>query len=361
MLRFLHTADWQLGLKLAFVEGDGGALARGARFDVVRTLAKLAKERDVDAVIVAGDVFDDNAVGGESLQRARDALATFAPIPVLLLPGNHDAATADSVFHKLDAGPHVRALLDRTPASIEGGVFYPCPLMRRHERDDPTRDLPMRSKADAIRVAVAHGGVHKFSESEDTHNLIDWKAVLEKGFDYLALGDWHGLNEIDPRVWYPSAPEATRFVEKNAGNALIVEIDAPGSTPRVEVVHVARTKWITREEVIESDAHVELIESWFASLPEKSWTLVDLTLSGHVSFGARAQLDRLLEREAESLMLLRVHTGALHDKPSEDDLRTLDAEGFLAKAAARLRTIESKAAEDAMRVLHRYVVEAKSE
>src|SRR5579863_974416 len=92
-LRFLHTADWQLGLKLAFVAGDAGAVARFQRFEVVRRMAALAHERAVDAVVVAGDVFDDNAIGEDALQRARDAMAAFAPIPVLLLPGNHDAAT----------------------------------------------------------------------------------------------------------------------------------------------------------------------------------------------------------------------------------------------------------------------------
>src|ERR1700729_1598073 len=119
-LRFLHTADWQLGLKLAFVAGDAGAVARFQRFEVARRLARLAKERAVDVVVVAGDVFDDNAVGEDSLQRARDALAAFAPIPVLLLPGNHDAATPDCALARLHAGAHVHALLDDEPFVLPG-------------------------------------------------------------------------------------------------------------------------------------------------------------------------------------------------------------------------------------------------
>src|SRR5271170_7372102 len=150
-LRFLHTADWQLGLKLAFVAGDAGAVARFQRFEVVRRLADLAKERAVDAVVVAGDVFDDNAVGEDSLQRARDALAPFAPIPVLLLPGNHDPPTPRRAPAPPNAGAHVHSLLDDEPFVLPGVArFHPCPLRRRHEREDPSRALPKREAGDPI-------------------------------------------------------------------------------------------------------------------------------------------------------------------------------------------------------------------
>ena len=54
----LHTADWHLGKPFGSIEGDVAALLREERFDAVARLADLARERQVDAVIVAGDVFD---------------------------------------------------------------------------------------------------------------------------------------------------------------------------------------------------------------------------------------------------------------------------------------------------------------
>src|SRR5271170_2732210 len=289
-LRFLHTADWQLGLKLAFVAGDAGAVARFQRFEVVRRLADLAKERAVDAVVVAGDVFDDNAVGEDSLQRARDALAAFAPIPVLLLPGNHDAATPDCVLARLRAGPHVHALLDDAPFVLPHARFHPCPLRRRHERDDPTRALPKREAGDPILVAIAHGALIDFTEGLESKNVIDWRAVLGKGYDYLALGDWHGTRSFEARVWYSGAPEPTRFKEKRPGYALLVEIGAPGEAPRVEEIAVARTRWTERRFDLATDESVAEVERFLASVDEPSMTLVSAHLAGHVSLGARARL-----------------------------------------------------------------------
>jgi hypothetical protein len=358
-LRFLHTADWQLGLKLAFVAGDAGAVARFQRFEVVRRLAQVAKERAVDAVVVAGDVFDDNAVGPDSIQRARDALAAFAPLPVLLLPGNHDAATPDCVLARLHAGPHVHPLLDDEPFALKNARFHPCPLRRRHERDDPTRALPKREPGDPILVAVAHGALIDFTEGLESKNVIDWRRVLAAGYDYLALGDWHGTLSFDPRVWYSGAPEATRFKEKRPGSALLVEIDGPGEAPRVEEIPVARTRWIEQRFDLAADDDVGLVERFFAGLAEPSMTLVSLELAGHLSLGGRARLQAELARAGGALMHLRVEDGALHDRPSEEDLRTLAVDGFVGRAAEALRADGSAAAEDALRLLHRFVVEER--
>jgi hypothetical protein len=358
MVRFLHTADWQLGLKLAFIAGDRGAAARLERFEVVRRLATLAKERDVSVVLVAGDVFDDNAVGRDTLQRARDVLALFKPIPVLLLPGNHDAASPDSVLRRLDAGAHVYALVGREPwDGVPGLRVYPCPLQRRHERDDPTRHLPARAPEDSIRVAMAHGGLLDFDESE-TVNRIDWRAILDKGFDYLALGDWHGTLRWGPRVWYSGTPEPTRFKEKRPGHALIVEIDGPGATPRVEEVAVARTRWIERRESLEDAASLAALASWFDRLDHRSMTLVNLSLVGILSMADRATLEEILDSYRDSLMLLRVDDHELHDRPTAEDLDRLGADGYVGSAITHLRASgPTEEAEDALRLLYRFVME----
>ncbi len=358
-VRILHTADWQLGLKLAFIPGDRGAWARVERFEVVRRLAALAHARKVTAVVVAGDVFDDNAVGDDVVQRARDALAEFAPIPVLLLPGNHDAGTPDCVLRRIGAGSHVHALLGTDPLALEGVSFHPCPLMRRHDREDPTRHLTLRAPGDPVRVAIAHGALLDFTEGLESNNLIDWRALLGKGFDYLALGDWHGTLSFDPRVWYAGTPEPTRFKEKRPGNALVVEIDAPGATPRVEEVRVARTRWIERKDDVRDDAQVDEVARFFAAIPERSTALVSLTVEGQLSIGARTRLEQLLEQEGRALMHLRVDLDALHDRPSEEDLRTLQADGFVGRAAAILRDGKTPAAEGALRLLHRFLLEEK--
>ena len=412
-MKFIHTADWQLGLKLKYVPGDAGARARAARFDTVRRIAELARARGADCVLVAGDVFDDNAVGEDTLAQAHDALAAFAPTPVLLLPGNHDHAGPGSVWSRLWPAAHVRALTARKPLDVAGATVYPCPLLRRHERDDPTAWLPARGAADGIRVAVAHGGVIDFAGYNEAPNLIDARRVLGLDFDYLALGDWHSKLCFDARAWYPGAPEATRFKETDPGHVLWVEIPAPGALPRVEAVPVARCHWrrhvwhfdgdVTVRKASgdgpgrcpegaetqdstelrhahgdsqalkfgspdfgssafgspnSGDAGVRALRDWLAALPERSWTLLELRLNGELGLAARAELDALLAAAGAGLLHLRVKTDALTDAPSAGELDALNAEGFVGQAARRLAADPDPAARDALRLLYRLVRES---
>jgi DNA repair exonuclease SbcCD nuclease subunit len=114
-VRFIHTADWQLGLKLRYLEAEKAAQLRLLRFQTVRTIAEVAKAQRADFVLVAGDALDDNGIGRDTLQQTSDALRSYAGVPVGLLPGNHDAATPDSALLRLELPKGVQVLTKREP------------------------------------------------------------------------------------------------------------------------------------------------------------------------------------------------------------------------------------------------------
>ncbi len=346
-MRFLHTADWQLGLKLAFIPGDRGAEARLLRFVAVGRLVELAHAHAVDGVLVCGDVFDDNAVGQEVLQRAREALAGFAPLPVLLLPGNHDWADPRGALARLDAGGHVRVCAAREPLPLGDGTVWPCPLARRHERDDPTAWLPAAPDDGRPAVVMAHGGIIDFAAlardgadaaaaDPETPNLIDAGAVLERGYDYLALGDWHGALAAGPRVRYPGTPEPTRLKERDPGRALLVEIPARGAEPAVEALPVAATSWTRWRRALDGGDAVAALAAELAALERPSRTVLGLELEGSLPLAAQTRLEEVLAAWSERLLHLRVDSARLAVAPSTADLEALRADPLLARIVDRL-------------------------
>jgi hypothetical protein len=317
----------------------------------------LAQSHKVDCVVVAGDVFDDNAVGDDTLQQASDALTAFGNIPVLLLPGNHDPATADSALTRLKSPACVVVATAREPIALGDSIIYPCPLDRRYEHEDPTQWLPSREADEGIRIAVAHGGALNFGE-ESAHNRIDVAELLAKGFDYVALGDWHGLFRVDARAWYSGAPEATRFKEHKPGHVLLVDIDAPGDKPQVQPVPVNRSRWLRHSVDFHEDTQLDELKTWLDGLPERSWTLLELSLSGQLSLAARAALDALLDEYEQRLACLRVGIDQVRAEPTPEDLECLSGEGFVGAAVEILRAGEQSADGDALRLLHRLMQEA---
>lgn len=346
-LTLLHTADWQIGKQFAPIAGDAGAMLRAQRLETIRALATLASERRVDVVLVAGDVFEDNAVSDETLRRTMNALAGFQG-PWVLLPGNHDAALVQSAWsrlRRLDIVPdNVVLATDPEPVELCDGrlCLLPAPLQRRHE----VRDLSdyfdaVETGSGVFRVGLAHGAVrNRLPEESEAMNPISDTRADSARLDYLALGDWHGTLEIAPRTWYAGAAEPDRFKSNDPGNVLLVELTEPGESPRVEKLHVGRFCWQQFEFAVADEASIVVLDGRIGALADVSNTLLRVRLSGALDLGARGLLDEVLERWQARLHHLGVDDSGLVARPSAEDIAAIGASGFVRDAIETLSHIQ---------------------
>ena len=372
-VRFLHTADWQLGLRVNFIAGDAGVLVRNDRFSTLRRIGAVARETASEFVVVAGDVFEHHGLRPDTLRMAFEEMKEFG-VPVYLLPGNHDPFTHDALYRgdmwRHECPKNVHVLGSQDPVFVrEGVVLLPCPLFERHTLGDATEHLtPDFGPADRVRIGVAHGGVLEILQrlagpDEPLHNAVPVDRAARGKLDYLALGDWHGLLRIDDRTWYPGTPEATRFKEHDPGKVLVVEIDAPGALPKDTPREVAGLVW--RKEVFALDGAADLtaLQQLVESIPQKGTTLLELTLVGTVDAAARSRLDaEILEPAHDRFRFVRVRDEQLHALVGAEDLASLPTTGWLGQAVSRLQTPMAGTSEEerarALRLLYRLHKEA---
>ena len=124
MVRFLHTADWQLGKRFGqFEDALAGRLTQ-ARVDVVERIRDAARERGIGHVLVAGDVWDVEQPSESSIRQPLAIMGEDPDIRWWLLPGNHDPARAHGLWSRVaDIKPdNVELLLDGEPREMEAGV-----------------------------------------------------------------------------------------------------------------------------------------------------------------------------------------------------------------------------------------------
>src|SRR5699024_1542014 len=113
------------------------------RLTTVERIAALATELAVDAVLVAGDVFDAQTISDRTVRRLFMALQGFGG-PWIMLPGNHDAALAESIWsraRRLNAIPdNVHVLVSPEPLLLaeQGLAILPAPLTQRQTFNDLT-------------------------------------------------------------------------------------------------------------------------------------------------------------------------------------------------------------------------------
>jgi DNA repair exonuclease SbcCD nuclease subunit len=346
-LTLLHTADWQIGKQFAHIGGDAAAMLRAQRLETVRTLAVLAREHGVDAVLVAGDVFEDNAVSDETLRRTMNALAAYEG-PWVLLPGNHDAALIQSAWSRLSGlgivPENVVLATDPQPIELcEGRLcILPAPLQRRHEVRDLTDYFDgIESGPTVYRVGLAHGAVRNRlpGESEAMNPISDGRSESAR-LDYLALGDWHGTLEIACRTWYAGTPEPDRFRSTDPGNVLLVRLSRPGGPPRIEKLQVGRFRWKELDFALSDEAGVAVLDDRIGRITEPGDTLLRLRLSGALDLAARGRLDEVLQSWRARLHHLGVDDTGLVSRPSANDIAAIATSGFVRDAIDTLIRVQ---------------------
>lgn len=256
-MRILHTSDWHLGR--AFHRVD----MLGAQAGFIGHLVSTVREREVDAVVVSGDVYDRAVPPLSAVQLFDDALHRLAGlgVPTVMISGNHDSARRLGVGAGLidRAGIHLRTAPAAcgTPVVLpdaHGDVaFYGLPYlepalvkdefgvakaaheavlaaaMQRVRADLATRAPGTRS------VVLAHafvtGGEPSDSERDITvGGVAAVPAGVFDGVDYVALGHLHGSQTLTERVRYSGSPLPYSFSEADHRKSVwLVDLGADGS------------------------------------------------------------------------------------------------------------------------------------
>ena len=345
-MKILHTADWQIGrIYSQFDAGDAAELTN-ARLEGVRRIARLAVDHEVDAVLVAGDVFDSQTPRDKTVVRLFEALSGFDG-PWLMLPGNHDAALPESVWElakRLGAVPsNVVLCLNPEPLEVlgRGGTRFtvlPAPLTQRRTHADLTEWFDHAQTPEGmLRIGLAHGSASGIlAEDIDSPNPVAADRAMRARLDYLALGDWHGMKQVNERTWYSGTHEPDRFRDNGSGHALIVELDAPGAMPRVTPIETASYRWTQLQLQVLGEADAELALEALATIDAKS--VVQVSLAGSCDMATQARLEAALRSAEHRAAAFSVQQHGLRLAPTEADLQALRADGFVGETLSELKS-----------------------
>jgi exonuclease SbcD len=287
-MRFLHTADWHLGRPFH------GESLLDAQASMVSHLADVARDQAVDAILVAGDLYDRALPPVDAVRLADDALGQLSDIcPVVVISGNHDSAARLGFGAGLlaRAGVHVRT----APAGIARPVVIgdACVYAIPYLEPDLTRvalgceerghgavlgaamaavraDLAVRP-AGTRSVVMAHafvtGAIACASERDlAVGGTASVTTSTFAGVDYVALGHMHGPQRVGDRGRYAGSPIAFSFSEAQHRKSVAV-VDLAGATPQVELIATPVLRPLallrgTLDELLADPAHAAQEGAW---------------------------------------------------------------------------------------------------
>lgn len=301
-MKILHTADWHIGKRLEHYSRVE------EQHWILNEICDIANQEDVDAIIIAGDLFDTYNPSSEAIElfyKTLKKLSKQGTRPVIAISGNHDSPdrieTADPLAREcgiIFIGYPDTSLI---PFTLESGLRVLKSEPGFIELDLPNHSYPLRiittpyanehrlkqaflaeNKEEELRDILEHkwqclaqkhcdkNGVnllatHLFVISRESvipEEPEDEKPILHvggaqaiytenfpEGIQYVALGHLHRkqlIKSIKHPVVYPGSPLSYSFAEANQQKFVAIANIEPGETASVNFIELKKGKKLLR-------------------------------------------------------------------------------------------------------------------
>ncbi len=223
-MKLIHCSD--LHLDTAFSGLGSDALARVRQAELRRTFLSIIElSKEADALLIAGDLFDQESVEAETIRVLYEGFASLGDIPVLIAAGNHDPLSSKSYYRLAQFSPNVH-IFERSLSCITvcGCDFYGISFGSHEQPESLLSDFQVTPERPS--VLLMHGDLHG-----GAYNPISREMVAASGLSYLALGHIHQHEETKlgkTLCVYPGCPEGRGFDELDEKGVVRVELSEHG-------------------------------------------------------------------------------------------------------------------------------------
>lgn len=288
-MKLLHTSDWHLGAT------DSGRYLLEDQSCFIDEICGIIRDEDVDAVLIAGDVYDRSVASADAIRlydRAVTRMCMDMGVPVIVIAGNHDGAERLESCSELLAAAnlHVCGSLQRGArrVSLEDADVYMLPWITEEKVKSvcPERKEEIASLEDAYSAAVDEMTkdfdpakkhillAHAFITDAET-STSDKAAVIGtatqvparifEGFDYVALGHIHKPQDVNERIRYSGTPMAYSFGKEEKQEKSVTILDTETMEKKVVPLHPLHRRTTlegTLEELLAADFEEEVVNGY---------------------------------------------------------------------------------------------------
>lgn len=317
-VRILHCADFHLDRPFRGLDPDRARQRVQELLATFRRTVALALERQVQVLLIVGDLFEHRWVRPETVRTVAAELARFGR-PTFIAPGNHDPRVANSYYNTFPWPPNVHIFgpeWEAVPLPDLGVTVWGIGFDRWEVPDPPLAAL--RVQGEGLHLAVVHGSVlfpgHR--PEEEVYAPIPVADLLACGAHYVALGHYHSARVAAWRdgvavARYPGSPEGLDFGQQGDHGVLVGEV-APDRVD-LELVPVGLRRYVRAQvDITGCGTAVEVAERILAAFPaeDRERHLFRITLTGRHRPGLDVRPQELCQELAPAFYSLELESAA---------------------------------------------------
>jgi DNA repair exonuclease SbcCD nuclease subunit len=349
-MRLLHCADVHLDTAFRGLGPEASVQRRVALRQTFQKLVGLAVELKVDALTIAGDLYEDRYAGQDTARFLAEQLGRL-PFPVLISPGNHDYWHPGSLYavQEWPANVHVFSTGEFAPFELEGFRIFGI----AHTKPKGTSDLlegftvPEGQPAVALFHGSERGQLPVQGEGKEDHAPFGEPEIAQAGFRFGLVGHFH-TPRVTARMVYPGNPEPLTFGELGERGAAEVDFS---SEPPVVKIHPVGTFTLSEVEVdVTGCQHSEaVVERAKEALPVGPNTGARVRVVGELALGVRIGPSQLVERLREGGRCVEVVFATRPEVDLEELSHSPDIRGEFVRGLMARSDLDTELVQSALR------------
>ena len=249
-MKFVHIADMHFDTSFTSLTNKAG-LGDVRRLDQRQAFNKIInyiKENNIPYLFISGDFYEHEYIRLSTIEYINNLFAQIPNTQVFISPGNHDPYLKNSFYNKYYWNENVHIFVSKLSvvqtedADIDGYGFDDF-----YYTNNDLENTQIKNK-EKINVLVAHGSLNASNTLEKEYNPISEKLLIEKGFDYVALGHIHKLDyntKPNQNIVYPGSTVSLGFDELGKHGMIVGNIEK--GKLELELVPYDNTEFVIRE------------------------------------------------------------------------------------------------------------------
>lgn len=220
-MKFIHFADVHFDMVFSSLKNNRDLLnkRKKSQKNIFKSVIELAKSEEVDAIFIAGDLFENKYVEDDTIKYIISSFNDISNINIFITPGNHDPLIKNSPYNTYSWPDNVHIFSSEIGMyEIDGinvyGIGFDDYEMESNEVENLVIDTTKTN------VLITHANI-----DGATHKYHDVKGKILQKFDYVALGHIHMPKVDDSNIIYPGSLIAGGFDELGEHGLVIGTIE----------------------------------------------------------------------------------------------------------------------------------------
>ena len=312
-MKIIHCADLHLDSKMTSnLDSVRAKERKGELLNTFVRMVEYGESKNVDAILLAGDMFDTGSITALTRNTVRDAIEAHPDIDFYYLKGNHDR---DSFLSSLETVPDNLKLFSDSwksyPMNDDGSVVITALELNRDNNGICYSALVLDPSV--INIVMLHGQESE-TKTRDKAEIIALRELKNKNIDYLALGHVHSYKEeaLDARgvYCYPGCLEGRGFDETGEHGFVMLDIDPKEHKILREFVPFAsRRLYEVKVDVtgtVDTAGMLQRVEKRIEQEDIDTRSLVKIVLNGAVDIEAEKDPDYIRLRFEDSFYFVKI-------------------------------------------------------